>query len=193
MIEIDAEIGKWKVISQSFLKKKNLYYKCRCICGVEKDVRSSHLLDGSTTNCGCCKASGKKSKLWRGYGEISKQKFNFIGYSAKYRNIEFDITIEYIWNLFLKQERKCALSGILLSFSEKDRQYDGTASLDRINSSRGYVVGNVQWVHKDINYMKQEYDEKYFYDMCRKVAQNPKPRVKILNDLENLDLSSFTL
>lgn len=27
-------------------------------------------------------------------------------------------------------------------------------SLDRINNDKGYVRDNVQWVHKDINFMK---------------------------------------
>ena len=45
-----------------------------------------------------------------------------------------------------------------------------TASLDRIDSSKGYVIGNVQWVHKDINIMKNKFDNQYFIDMCKKIA-----------------------
>ena len=37
-------------------------------------------------------------------------------------------------------------------------------SLDRIDSSKGYEENNVQWVHKDINLMKNKYDNKYFIE-----------------------------
>jgi len=47
-----------------------------------------------------------------------------------------------------------------------------TASLDRIDSSKGYVKGNLQWVHKDINMMKNHYNQKYFIEICKKVATN---------------------
>lgn len=46
-----------------------------------------------------------------------------------------------------------------------------TASLDRIDSSKGYVLGNIQWVHKDINKMKLDYDQDYFIDICRRIAE----------------------
>lgn len=46
---------------------------------------------------------------------------------------------------------------------------------------------------KKDKYINQEYDEKYFVEMCKKIAQNPKPRVKIINDIKNLDLSGIEL
>lgn len=77
------------------------------------------------------------------------------------------ISIEYAWNLFLEQNRKCALSGQDIFIG--DKQY-GTASIDRIDSSRGYEEGNIQWVHKDINFMKRTYSMDYFIEMCKMVA-----------------------
>ena len=47
----------------------------------------------------------------------------------------------------------------------------GTASLDRIDSNKGYVTDNIQWVHKDINYMKSDLDEQQFIHYCRLVVQ----------------------
>ena len=46
----------------------------------------------------------------------------------------------------------------------------GTASLDRIDSSKGYVKGNVQWVHKDINKMKTDFEQSIFIKLCKSVA-----------------------
>lgn len=46
--------------------------------------------------------------------------------------------------------------------------------LDRIDSSKGYIEGNVQWVHKDVNMMKQNYSQKYFIEMCKKIYETNK-------------------
>lgn len=47
-----------------------------------------------------------------------------------------------------------------------------TASLDRIDSSRGYVQGNVQWVRVDINLMKHSLKMKDFVEWYMKVAEH---------------------
>lgn len=47
-----------------------------------------------------------------------------------------------------------------------------TASLDRINSNAAYVTGNVQWVHKHINKMKNDLPEDVFVSMCAAVSNH---------------------
>lgn len=47
-----------------------------------------------------------------------------------------------------------------------------TASLDRINSSIGYTIDNVQWVHKKINMMKMDLSQEEFINYCRLVVKN---------------------
>ncbi len=79
------------------------------------------------------------------------------------------VDAEYLWTLCLEQDRRCALWGLGLSRREKGR-YSGTASLDRINSSRGYVRGNVQWVHATINTMKNDLPQEDFVAFCEAVA-----------------------
>ena len=77
-----------------------------------------------------------------------------------------------MWDLFIKQNRKCALSGLELSFPKINGDQSYTASIDRIDSSLGYIEGNVQWVHKDINIMKNKYDQDYFIQMCKLISEN---------------------
>ena len=76
--------------------------------------------------------------------------------------------------MFLKQNKKCALSGVLLSFNTiaKNQTSKKTASLDRIDSSKGYIEGNVQWVHKKINDLKSNFDEDTLIKMCNLISKN---------------------
>jgi transposase len=114
---------------------------------------------------------GKTSKRWKGIGDIRVAFFNTIKFSAQQRDIEFDVTIEYIWDLFIIQKNKCSLSGLNLEMGPSALD-DRTASLDRIDSSKGYIEGNVQWVHKMINTMKWDFNQDDFIKMCTAIYLN---------------------
>ncbi len=91
---------------------------------------------------------------------------------SKSRNIALTITIEDAWNLFLKQNRKCSISGRYLNFENAEGiKQKQTASLDRIDSSKGYTIDNVQWVHKDFNKAKMAMHTKDFIKICIEVAE----------------------
>ncbi|HEX5186239.1 MAG TPA: hypothetical protein VFV86_05055, partial [Nitrososphaeraceae archaeon] len=88
----------------------------------------------------------KKSYNNKTIGELSGKHWSEIKYKAIKRNIEFAITQEFAWNLFLKQNRKCALSGIdlflaiyLKKENNKDIYNSSNATLDRIDSSKDYT------------------------------------------------------
>jgi len=151
---------------------KRTLWKCRCDCGNEKIVRSDCLRQGAVTSCGCnANLTGSDSKGWKGFGEISSSLWSRIKIGASKRKLEFSITIEYIWDLFLKQNRKCALTGLDLGLGKKTKDFQArTASLDRIDSKKGYIKGNVQWVDKRINFMKQAFSQDEFVDLCKKVS-----------------------
>lgn len=149
-------------------------WECLCECGKIKRVRQHTLHQGEAKSCGdMAHYRGANSKMWKGHGELPMAQFNRIQSGAKLREIEFSLTIEYAWSQFLLQEGKCRFTGESLSF-EKDRETHGTgtASLDRIDSSKGYIEGNVQWVHKIINVAKQELSDTEYIDWCRKVAKH---------------------
>jgi hypothetical protein len=161
------KFGRWKIIERGNAPAS---WKCQCECGTIREVSQSHLVSGKSTGCIKCSKLNERSSQFTGYEEISGNRFSDIKHKAIKRNYEFSVTIEYIWNLFLLQERKCALSGVDICFGEKSKDY-GTASLDRINNEKGYIEGNVQWLHKDINKMKNTHDQNYFLALCKKIAK----------------------
>lgn len=145
-------------------------WKCKCSCGNEKTVRGYHLTGKKIRSCGCLKRETVNIK-WPQSGKIARWLWNRFRISAIRRGIEFNLTVEQMWQLAVAQNERCALSNQPLVF---DLNIKGkhNASLDRIDSSKGYVIGNVQWVTKDINLAKRDFPQDHFIDLCRMVAKN---------------------
>ena len=175
---IGNKYGKLTVISfhsyKDLKRGKDKAYLCKCECGENSVVRIRTLKNGNTKTCGKCpKPIGNKHSEWEGYGELSKDLWNSYKHSAKARDIEYHLSIEEAWDLFLKQNRRCALTGLPLTFppSYKEKK-NKTASLDRIDSCGHYTIGNVQWVHRDVNKLKKNMDNDLFIEICTLVANN---------------------
>jgi hypothetical protein len=96
--------------------------------------------------------------------------FNKIKKTALKRGIEFSITMEEIGDLFENQNGKCALSGITLTLKKNTKDTTQTASLDRKDSKKGYMIENLQWIHKDLNKLKSDFSQEEFIEMCLKVT-----------------------
>jgi hypothetical protein len=160
-----------------YAAKRGVYFAvCRCLnCGKEEHpVLAPSLKRGATTSCGCrrdqyARNSGENNPGFKGFKGISANFWRGYELRARERGLAFAISKEYAWGLFEKQGQRCALSGQPLNFSA-GKNSRTSASLDRIDSSVGYVEGNVQWVHKHINIMKNVYTMDYFVDLCEKVA-----------------------
>ena len=92
--------------------------------------------------------------------------------NSKNRNLVLEITPDDIYEQFIKQNKKCALTGIdlIMSFDMKS----STISVDRIDSKLGYIKSNIQIVHKLINQCKMDHSDEMFYNLCKKVYFNLK-------------------
>lgn len=111
----------------------------------------------------------------RSFGELMGQYVALIRSNAAIRDLKFEVTGEFLWKLFLKQDRKCALSGVTIQFKDfgVDRTTQ-TASLDRIDSCLDYTEDNVQWVHKHVNRMKWDTPNDEFIEWCKNIAETNK-------------------
>lgn len=149
-------------------------WNCQCECGNSSILSTHELKSGNTRSCGCWNRVNRHNhKNWKGHEEITGKWWGGIKRGALKRGYNFDITIDYAWQLYLSQNKKCSLSGVPIKFANTNRD-KATASLDRIDNTQGYIEGNVQWVHKDINLMKQKFTQKYFIEMCEKIAWKNK-------------------
>ena len=158
---------------------RSIFWRCECSCGGNKDITiSSHAIkDGNIRSCGCLlNPNGKYHPCYTGYKDLPGGLFHRIENGAITRNLSFKISIKQIWDLFEKQNKKCALSGLDIQFGInsriKEKKRECTASLDRIDNSKGYTINNVQWLHKDINKMKNTHTQEYFIKICKKIESN---------------------
>lgn len=174
------KINNWVVLDSKILRKHGRSYirvRCSCSSKTEFELPYSHLESKKSTGCKNC----SRFHTHKGYELITGTFWSLIENGAKKRNIEFSISIQDAWELYLKQNKRCALSGISINFEPSTGKHESlrTCSLDRIDSLKGYTKENIQWVHKDINIMKNKFNEDYFKDMIKKIISNNKLDVKI--------------
>lgn len=156
------ESGRWKV-------------ECLCECGNVCIKLKSHVQSNQTKSCGCINhATGSLNKNWKGLNEISGDYWTSLQRNAKKRGFLFDLSIEYCWDVFIKQNRKCKISGEPICFTKnRSKNYkEQTASLDRIDSNNGYVQDNICWVHKDINRLKSDFSINEIINWSKKIYYN---------------------
>lgn len=153
---------------------------CKChVCGKTNYKAAPYWIKkGShTKSCGCDKTyfkrqSGRNSSKFRGHGGMNSRYVSNAERRAKKLNIPFNLDAKFLWDLYISQNKKCALSGVLLSFPPcNNKQSEGNISLDRIDSKGGYTKSNVQWVHKIVNTMKMKLAQEELIDWCKKISE----------------------
>ena len=89
---------------------------------------------------------------------------------TKQRNThQNNLTLDYIRQLWESQSSKCAILGhtLQLPSSNKKISHNDLASIDRIDSSKGYVEGNIRIVCATINYAKNKFDDTELYQFIK--------------------------
>lgn len=82
-----------------------------------------------------------------------------------------DITVDYLKHLWAAQNGKCPYTGWnLIMPSWKKPKTPHTASLDRLDSSKGYLQGNVQFVSVMANLAKSDFTEDEMIKFCQAIA-----------------------
>ena len=123
LINFCFEVSKYKSLSTDYLTNRNLTFSCI----------STDLFLGTRRD---------------EYSPFS-QHFKLARRRVKTHGRECTITVEYLKELWEKQDGKCPYTGWKLDNAETTAHWDThqlhprTASLDRIDSSLGYILGNV--------------------------------------------------
>lgn len=94
---------------------------------------------------------------------------------ANKKKFEFDLNEEFIKKLLEgEQNSKCAVTGVEIEVKHPRDEYTlyDTASLDRIDSSKGYTKDNVRWVMLGINYMKMSAEDSELHETLKLIKEN---------------------
>jgi len=171
------KFGKLTVIKDTGRRKsKRPIWKCKCDCGTNIDILGKYLLNGDTRSCGCIGNGGPVNKT--GYKELSGSYWCHVSGNAKRRGVPIAITAEYAYEVFTQQNKKCAISGVdinLVSYYRRDCK-DQTASLDRIDNTKGYEKGNIQWVHKQVNIIRNALSIDSLLSWCKLIIDHSESK-----------------
>ncbi len=74
---------------------------------------------------------------------------------------QFDLDGPYLMELWEKQKGKCAITNLDMSYKFGDLR---AVSIDRIDSSKGHVKGNIQLVCQCVNLMKNDHSNDDLFD-----------------------------
>ena len=167
------------------------YWKCQCDCGNQCIKTATYLLYYHNMasrrkaqlkqSCGC---ENKRISRWAKL-DIDPKHFSRIKQSAKARNLEFNITPEFIHELFYKQDQQSAITGVPLVLPKYEGRGTGLsnnpsenddyiASLDRIDSNRGYTEDNVWWIGRRENICKSNLSMTDLEDFFKNGYENLK-------------------
>lgn len=114
----------------------------------------------------CCRR-GKYDQI--GYGVVSSSRIKRQYSYAKSRGLDCDLTAEYLDSLWNEQDGRCAYTNVKF-------QDASTASIDRVDSSKGYLKGNVQWVLPEVNIIKRDLSHDRFLELCSMITNRQKEK-----------------
>lgn len=141
-----------------------------CDCGRQYKCRGHNLVHEIVTQCRECSCP---TLIVDG---IPRCVWSDLVRSARKRGIELGVTVHDLAEQFKLQAGRCALSGVPVGFAPTRREHVrlrlSTASLDRKDSNRGYEPGNIQWVHKTVNFMKQTLTDEDFIRWCNTISRH---------------------
>lgn len=165
LVDLTGEtFHSWRVLGRAASRSGSTFWRCRCSCGETKDVNARSLVHGKSKTCG----HSREKRI----GHLGASFYCRLKSGARRRNLSVEVSLGQMSDLLEAQGFRCALSGIPIWAARSEAEYRSqTASLDRIDSKLGYVAGNLQWVHKDVNQMKMDLDQDYFILICKFIAE----------------------
>jgi hypothetical protein len=91
-----------------------------------------------------------------------------------------EVSLDYVYDIGASQDFYCALTGEDLEFERGGTYWLGnwcnpnSCTIDRIDSSKGYIKGNIQLITWKANCLKQHLDNDEFIEFCKDVAHYNK-------------------
>lgn len=119
----------------------------------------------------CFKKSGSEKRKAMLYNndpmKIIKTRVQGSKTIAQRNGTAHEITEGFVYELYQKQNGLCYYTNTTMDLRSNQEQ---SLSIDRINSSIGYLKNNIVLCRKDVNYMKNKHSTFVFLQICRDVV-----------------------
>ena len=105
-----------------------------------------------------------------------KKKTHSLRKRAKKKNIPFNLTWEFLKDLWVNQEGKCSVTSIPLVIGASGRNKNA-ASVDRVVPEKGYIKDNVRLVTYGINIAIQNWGLEEFVSLAKSILHEENKNV----------------
>ena len=122
------------------------------------------------------------------YSKVSRARSprSYLSQLRSYYGRRETLSLDFLEGLYHSQEGLCAVTGEVLQHTQGGGKNPYNMSIDRIDSSLGYLESNVRLVCYQVNLMKMELTDEQLKEWCLKVLNgNPKD-----NKTKNLSVQS---
>lgn len=149
-------------------------------CDQYKDPEEFGIMNKNTSrggrDCRCKDCINKRNEKYfkalnedqdKALDKMLKTRFFAAKRRAEKKGFEFDITIEFLHELWDKQKGLCSITKLPMTNNFKMDQFNYNVSVDRIDSSKGYTKDNVQLVCNIVNRMKLDLSMRELVKLCK--------------------------
>jgi len=154
--------------------QKRAIWLAKCDCGKKHFVSTSSLISGHVVSCGCYGKEIRKKGLHKKERGVANLNYKYLSYRArsKKHGIPFEISKKEFKEII---DQNCYYCGGKPEMPHTHRSYNGlyiSNGIDRINSQKGYIKGNVVPCCKLCNTMKSNLSEEEFINHIKKIYKN---------------------
>lgn len=143
------------------------------ICGVKKEKTTTNYIYRKDRNQYMTTCNECRSKRFNKQRSHERNFLQRVWYGAAKRLTNTTstevITYEELYDIWLKQDKKCAITGIHMTTATGVGRVQTNVSIDRIDNKLGYTKDNVQLVCLWANTAKNDLPMSEFVEYCKKV------------------------
>lgn len=163
--------GRWFVLDYAFNDSHHKsFWKCRCDCGVIRNINGTQLRAGRSKSCGCGRIDAiQLSPTVAAFNALYSQ----YKLGAKQRGYSFRLSKKKFQRL---TKQNCYYCGVKPSnIFNPHRRSNGVyiySGIDRVDNSKGYKKDNVVACCAMCNRMKMVYSQEEFLEQVKKIYEH---------------------